>query len=216
MGEAYQTDVPVRLLQAAAALLEYPIRRLNPSQDPRLPHPVSMGLALVLFYSVAGSFMALFAGVFLPGSPNVQVPLAEDYPQIFLMIAAPVAIVLAMNFYRSVFEVLRQLHRRGIISERPGSEFLVDGVLAELHKRLNSPSWQLLCAVASVAAAGLIIWHAEAAGERWVAELPIWASVWGAVMVMLGWWVTLFFFYKCAIIILTIRLLTDERKFVID
>ena len=77
MGEAYQTDVPVRLLQAAAALLEYPIRRLNPSQDPRLPHPVSMGLALVLFYSVAGSFMALFAGVFFTRIPQRASPLAE-------------------------------------------------------------------------------------------------------------------------------------------
>lgn len=214
---AFRADVPFRIVQVVATALEWPIRRISRKQGSRQDsnpvQPISMGLALGVMYPLVAVLAAFDAGVLLPDSPYANISLTEDYHQIFLMVASPLALVLGADFYFRVFRSFKDLHGTGVIRERTDGKVEFKEVLNRLHSRLNSWRWQFLFAPLSVAGAIYAWWQANLVGERWVAHISIGPDIWLIGMTILGWWVTLFFAYKCVTIGVAVSMLTHKDNF---
>ena len=112
----YQTDWVVRVLLSVARMLEYPIYKFRGEESSERPSAVSVGLVVVLSFPLVVILTAWTSNVLLPGSKNVEVALAEDYPYILLMIMTPISGVLAVDFYYrvdSAFSGLSRIIRSG-------------------------------------------------------------------------------------------------------
>lgn len=214
-----ESDVPLRILQSFAAALEFPLRKfvsrrqnLNHQVGPALP--ITVGFALVLMYPAVAIVDAFYGETLLIDSVRVKTPLVTDYPQLFLMTASPIAIVLGVSFYRRLFPLFERLKSEKVILERSNSDF--EKAIGKINRRLNSWWPQLLFIPLSII--GTILAYranhiASESGERWVSEVSLGPDVWLTGMTFLGWWMTLLFAYKCIVVILGINALLDQRKF---
>lgn len=107
----YDNDWPWRLIVPITRLVEGPIRKPRSFFSPSEPHPLSIGLVLLLLYGGVGSVAAAIQGILLTNKT------ADDYFTILAAILLPLGGVIAFSFYRRVFATFDKLHSDGVLIE---------------------------------------------------------------------------------------------------